>query len=87
MIVAMHLILLHLLLVRKVSQTRHYLSNMFAVKPKYLLVLILVGKTFENIKNYPKKMNSNQTLPNANKKGKSKNGLFFPLDSIVSQFL
>ena len=68
MIVAMHLILLHLLLVRKVSQTHHCLSNMFAVKPKYLLVLILVGKTFENIKNYPKKMNSNQTQPKANKK-------------------
>ena len=50
MIVSMRLILLHLLLVRKVFEIHHYLSNTFAVKQMYLLVLIRVGKTFENIK-------------------------------------
>ena len=51
MIVSMHLILLHHLLARKVFQIHHYLSNTFAVEQMYLLVLIRVGKTFENIKN------------------------------------
>ena len=51
MIVSMHLILLRHLLVRKVFQIHHYLSNTFAVKQMYLLVLIRVGKTFKNIKN------------------------------------
>ena len=51
MIVIMHSRLLHLLLVRKVFQIHHYLSNKCAVKQMYLLVLIRVGKTFQNIKN------------------------------------